>query len=177
MSAPKVASNAWAPSQDPIAQRWQKKVAGFEIRKACERAALLFEEMVEPRSIVRYNRVPNRRPRGERGAPVAHFRRCLEDAVVEDRVERIEIAEHRPEHRIAGHADDQFVRGNDRDRNVINVEILNQRGALSGCGQRFNSRIVARGKEFFSSISGEKPSLFNKGAWIGKVMDWTSGSP
>ena len=24
------------------------------------------------------------------------------------------------------------------------VEILNQRGALSGCGQRFNSRIVAR---------------------------------
>jgi NAD(P)H-dependent FMN reductase len=25
-----VASNAWAPSQDPIAQRWQKKVAGFD---------------------------------------------------------------------------------------------------------------------------------------------------
>ena len=25
-----VASNAWAPSQDPSAQRWQKKVAGFD---------------------------------------------------------------------------------------------------------------------------------------------------
>jgi RHH-type transcriptional regulator, proline utilization regulon repressor / proline dehydrogenase / delta 1-pyrroline-5-carboxylate dehydrogenase len=36
-----------------------------------------------------------------------------------------------------------------------------------------NSRIVVRGKEFFASIAGEKPSLFNKGAWIGKVMDWS----
>ncbi len=35
------------------------------------------------------------------------------------------------------------------------------------------SRIIRRGKEFFSSISGEKPSLFNKGAWMGKVMDWS----
>ena len=35
-----------------------------------------------------------------------------------------------------------------------------------------NSRTVARGKEFFGSISGEKPSLFNKGAWMGKAMDW-----
>lgn len=36
-----------------------------------------------------------------------------------------------------------------------------------------NTRIVGRGKEFFASISGEKPSLFNKGAWMGKVMDWS----
>lgn len=36
-----------------------------------------------------------------------------------------------------------------------------------------NSRIINRGKEFFNSISGEKPSLFNKGAWMGKVMDWS----
>jgi RHH-type proline utilization regulon transcriptional repressor/proline dehydrogenase/delta 1-pyrroline-5-carboxylate dehydrogenase len=36
-----------------------------------------------------------------------------------------------------------------------------------------NSKIINRGKEFFSSISGEKPSLFNKGAWMGKVMDWS----
>jgi RHH-type proline utilization regulon transcriptional repressor/proline dehydrogenase/delta 1-pyrroline-5-carboxylate dehydrogenase len=36
-----------------------------------------------------------------------------------------------------------------------------------------NSRIIARGKEFFGSISGEKPSLFDKGAWMGKVMDWS----
>lgn len=36
-----------------------------------------------------------------------------------------------------------------------------------------NARIIARGKEFFGSIAGEKPSLFNKGAWMGKVMDWS----
>ncbi|QEM69681.1 L-glutamate gamma-semialdehyde dehydrogenase [Geobacter sp. FeAm09] len=36
-----------------------------------------------------------------------------------------------------------------------------------------NTKIVARGKDFFSTISGEKPSLFNKGAWMGKVMDWS----
>lgn len=36
-----------------------------------------------------------------------------------------------------------------------------------------DSRIISRGKEFFSTISGEKPSLFNKGAWMGKVMDWS----
>jgi len=36
-----------------------------------------------------------------------------------------------------------------------------------------DSRIVARGREFFSLISGQKPSLFNKGAWMGKVMDWS----
>ncbi|MCM0080260.1 L-glutamate gamma-semialdehyde dehydrogenase [Geomonas sp. Red32] len=36
-----------------------------------------------------------------------------------------------------------------------------------------NEKIVSRGKEFFSTISGEKPSLFDKGAWMGKVMDWS----
>jgi RHH-type transcriptional regulator, proline utilization regulon repressor / proline dehydrogenase / delta 1-pyrroline-5-carboxylate dehydrogenase len=35
-----------------------------------------------------------------------------------------------------------------------------------------NARISARGKEFFQSISGEAPSIFNKGWWTGKVMDW-----
>ena len=39
--------------------------------------------------------------------------------------------------------------------------------------KELNSRIIARGKEFFGSISGEKPSLFNKSAWMGKVMDWS----
>ncbi len=34
------------------------------------------------------------------------------------------------------------------------------------------SRIVARGKEFFASIQGESPSIFNKSWWTGKVMDW-----
>jgi len=32
--------------------------------------------------------------------------------------------------------------------------------------------IIARGKEFFSSIRGESPSMFNKSWWTGKVMDW-----
>jgi RHH-type proline utilization regulon transcriptional repressor/proline dehydrogenase/delta 1-pyrroline-5-carboxylate dehydrogenase len=36
-----------------------------------------------------------------------------------------------------------------------------------------NPKIISRGKEFFASISGEKPSLFNKGAWMGKVMEWS----
>jgi RHH-type transcriptional regulator, proline utilization regulon repressor / proline dehydrogenase / delta 1-pyrroline-5-carboxylate dehydrogenase len=36
-----------------------------------------------------------------------------------------------------------------------------------------NDKIVSRGKEFFRAIQGEKPSLFDKGAWMGKVMDWS----
>lgn len=32
--------------------------------------------------------------------------------------------------------------------------------------------IVAKGKEFFKSISGEAPSIFNKSWWTGKVMDF-----
>ena len=34
-------------------------------------------------------------------------------------------------------------------------------------------KVIARGQEFFSSISGEAPSVFNKGWWTGKVMDWS----
>ena len=36
-----------------------------------------------------------------------------------------------------------------------------------------NVRAIQRGKDMFASISGEKPSLFNKAAWMGKVMDWS----
>jgi RHH-type proline utilization regulon transcriptional repressor/proline dehydrogenase/delta 1-pyrroline-5-carboxylate dehydrogenase len=36
-----------------------------------------------------------------------------------------------------------------------------------------NDRIAARGRELFASIAGEKPSLFDKGTWMGKVMDWS----
>jgi RHH-type proline utilization regulon transcriptional repressor/proline dehydrogenase/delta 1-pyrroline-5-carboxylate dehydrogenase len=36
-----------------------------------------------------------------------------------------------------------------------------------------DKRIRERGKEFFASISGEAPSIFNKGWWTGKVMDWS----
>jgi RHH-type proline utilization regulon transcriptional repressor/proline dehydrogenase/delta 1-pyrroline-5-carboxylate dehydrogenase len=36
-----------------------------------------------------------------------------------------------------------------------------------------NAKIIRRGREFFASISDEKPLLFNKGAWMGKVMDWS----
>ncbi|EPR44390.1 delta-1-pyrroline-5-carboxylate dehydrogenase [Desulfovibrio sp. X2] len=38
--------------------------------------------------------------------------------------------------------------------------------------QQIDQNIVARGKEFFASIKGEAPSIFNKGFWTGKVMDW-----
>ena len=38
--------------------------------------------------------------------------------------------------------------------------------------QQVDPKIIARGKEFFASISGEAPSVFNKGFWTGKVMDW-----
>ncbi|MFP4316859.1 MAG: L-glutamate gamma-semialdehyde dehydrogenase [Desulfovibrionales bacterium] len=34
-----------------------------------------------------------------------------------------------------------------------------------------NDRITTRGKEFFTSIQGEAPSVFNKSWWTGKVMD------
>ncbi|WP_319472052.1 proline dehydrogenase family protein [uncultured Pseudodesulfovibrio sp.] len=34
-------------------------------------------------------------------------------------------------------------------------------------------KIISRGREFFASISGESPSVFNKGWWTGKVMDWS----
>jgi len=34
-------------------------------------------------------------------------------------------------------------------------------------------KIMQRSKEFFQSISGEAPSIFNKGWWMGKVMDWS----
>lgn len=36
-----------------------------------------------------------------------------------------------------------------------------------------DKKIRDRGREFFASISGEAPSIFNKGWWTGKVMDWS----
>ena len=36
-----------------------------------------------------------------------------------------------------------------------------------------NDSMIRRGKALFSAIADEKPSLFNKGTWIGKVMDWS----
>ena len=36
-----------------------------------------------------------------------------------------------------------------------------------------DQRIITRSKEFFESIKGEAPSIFNKGWWMGKVMDWS----
>jgi RHH-type proline utilization regulon transcriptional repressor/proline dehydrogenase/delta 1-pyrroline-5-carboxylate dehydrogenase len=35
-----------------------------------------------------------------------------------------------------------------------------------------NQKIISRGKDIFNAIHGEKPSLFNKAAWMGKIMDW-----
>ncbi|MFW5734462.1 MAG: L-glutamate gamma-semialdehyde dehydrogenase [Oceanidesulfovibrio sp.] len=37
---------------------------------------------------------------------------------------------------------------------------------------QLDAAIKAHGKEFFTSIAGEAPSIFNKGWWTGKVMDW-----
>ncbi len=39
-----------------------------------------------------------------------------------------------------------------------------------------NARIISRGRDFFTSIAGEKPSLFDKGSWMGKMMDWSMGN-
>ena len=38
--------------------------------------------------------------------------------------------------------------------------------------EQLEARIVARGRELFASIGDEAPSVFNKGRWVGKVMDW-----
>lgn len=39
--------------------------------------------------------------------------------------------------------------------------------------QQLEQKIVERGREFFAEIRGESPSIFNKGWWTGKVMDWS----
>jgi len=39
--------------------------------------------------------------------------------------------------------------------------------------RELNARITAIGKEFFESIKGETPSVFNKELWFGKVLDWS----
>ena len=38
--------------------------------------------------------------------------------------------------------------------------------------KNLDKQIAQRSKEFFTSISGEAPSVFNKNFWTGKVMDW-----
>ncbi|MBU1247647.1 MAG: hypothetical protein KKB70_03025, partial [Proteobacteria bacterium] len=32
--------------------------------------------------------------------------------------------------------------------------------------------VLQTGRDFFTAIKGEAPSVFNKGFWTGKVMDW-----
>ena len=39
--------------------------------------------------------------------------------------------------------------------------------------EQLEKKIVERGREFFASISGEAPSIFNKGWWTGRIMDWS----
>jgi RHH-type proline utilization regulon transcriptional repressor/proline dehydrogenase/delta 1-pyrroline-5-carboxylate dehydrogenase len=43
--------------------------------------------------------------------------------------------------------------------------------------QELNGRIISRGKEFFHAIEGDKPSLFDKGRWMGKIMAWSMSHP
>jgi RHH-type transcriptional regulator, proline utilization regulon repressor / proline dehydrogenase / delta 1-pyrroline-5-carboxylate dehydrogenase len=64
---------------------------------------------------------------------------------------------------VSGSANGSYYFGR-QEETPRSVEMINS---------ELNNRIIARGKEFFSTISGEKPSLFNKGAWMGKVMDWS----
>jgi len=40
---------------------------------------------------------------------------------------------------------------------------------------QLEARILARGKELFAIAGSEKPSVFNKDWWTGKVMDWSMG--
>ena len=35
-----------------------------------------------------------------------------------------------------------------------------------------NDRIIARGRELFTAIADEKPSIFSSATWTGRVMDW-----
>jgi len=39
--------------------------------------------------------------------------------------------------------------------------------------EQLEAGILARGKEFFTIIGNETPSIFNKNWWTGKVMDWS----
>jgi RHH-type transcriptional regulator, proline utilization regulon repressor / proline dehydrogenase / delta 1-pyrroline-5-carboxylate dehydrogenase len=39
--------------------------------------------------------------------------------------------------------------------------------------QALDQKIQECGRQFFASIRGEAPSIFNKGWWTGKVMDWS----
>jgi RHH-type proline utilization regulon transcriptional repressor/proline dehydrogenase/delta 1-pyrroline-5-carboxylate dehydrogenase len=40
-------------------------------------------------------------------------------------------------------------------------------------GEQLEAGILARGKELFTIIGNETPSIFNKNWWTGKVMDWS----
>ncbi len=35
-----------------------------------------------------------------------------------------------------------------------------------------NTRIIERGKELYELLEGEKPSLFQRSRWVGRIMDW-----
>jgi RHH-type transcriptional regulator, proline utilization regulon repressor / proline dehydrogenase / delta 1-pyrroline-5-carboxylate dehydrogenase len=43
---------------------------------------------------------------------------------------------------------------------------------MTNIDDALEARVVDRGRQFFTSIQGEAPSVFNKGFWTGKVMDW-----
>jgi RHH-type proline utilization regulon transcriptional repressor/proline dehydrogenase/delta 1-pyrroline-5-carboxylate dehydrogenase len=39
--------------------------------------------------------------------------------------------------------------------------------------RHLDSRIIARGESLLASLEDERPSLFEKGRWIGKIMEWS----
>jgi RHH-type proline utilization regulon transcriptional repressor/proline dehydrogenase/delta 1-pyrroline-5-carboxylate dehydrogenase len=40
-----------------------------------------------------------------------------------------------------------------------------------------NNAIIARGKELFGAIADDKPSLFDSGTWLGRIMEWCLHQP
>ena len=48
-----------------------------------------------------------------------------------------------------------------------------EEGGMDTEGQGLNSRIVATGMELLEGLAGEKPSVFERGRWAGRIIDWS----
>ncbi len=40
-------------------------------------------------------------------------------------------------------------------------------------GHDLNLHIIARGKELIDALEGGRPSVFEKGRWVGRLMEWS----
>ena len=50
-----------------------------------------------------------------------------------------------------------------------------RQGRDDGEGQGLNARIVATGADLLRGLAGEKPSLFQRDRWVGRITDWSLG--